>query len=255
MLEKVYKQIDTNKIEANENQPRKVFDDEKIEELATSIKENGLIQPIIVRKYNRNYQIIAGERRFRACKLAGLKTIPCVIKDIDDKQVDTYAIIENIQRENLSPIEEASAYKTLIDTYNMNQTELANKVGKKQSTIANKLRLLKLSDDVKYALKAKQITERHARAMLSLDEQKQQEVLKEVLKKSLNVKQTETLINKPVKTKEKPKKVTTKISKNFKIAMNTINQAIDLIQKSGIDVTSETQEADEEYVITLKVKK
>ena len=255
MLEKVYKQIDINEIEANENQPRKVFDDEKIEELATSIKENGLIQPIIVRKYNRNYQIIAGERRFRACKLAGLKTIPCVIKDIDDKQVDTYAIIENIQRENLSPIEEASAYKTLIDTYNMNQTELANKVGKKQSTIANKLRLLKLSDDVKYALKAKQITERHARAMLSLDEQKQQEVLKEVLKKSLNVKQTETLINKPVKAKEKPKKVTTKISKNFKIAMNTINQAIDLIQKSGIDVTSETQEADEEYVITLKVKK
>ena len=255
MLEKVYKQIDINKIEENENQPRKVFDDEKIEELATSIKENGLIQPIIVRKYNRNYQIIAGERRFRACKLAGLKTIPCVIKDIDDKQVDTYAIIENIQRENLSPIEEASAYKTLIDTYNMNQTELANKVGKKQSTIANKLRLLKLSDDVKYALKAKQITERHARAMLSLDEQKQQEVLKEVLKKSLNVKQTETLINKPVKAKEKPKKVTTKISKNFKIAMNTINQAIDLIQKSGIDVTSETQEADEEYVITLKVKK
>ena len=184
-----------------------------------------------------------------------MKTIPCVIKDIDDKQVDTYAIIENIQRENLSPIEEASAYKTLIDTYNMNQTELANKVGKKQSTIANKLRLLKLSDDVKYALKAKQITERHARAMLSLDEQKQQEVLKEVLKKSLNVKQTETLINKPVKANEKPKKVTTKISKNFKIAMNTINQAIDLIQKSGIDVTSETQEADEEYVITLKVKK
>ena len=101
MLEKVYKQIDINKIEANENQPRKVFDDEKIEELATSIKENGLIQPIIVRKYNRNYQIIAGERRFRACKLAGLKTIPCVIKDIDDKQVDTYAIIENIHVDNL----------------------------------------------------------------------------------------------------------------------------------------------------------
>ena len=198
MLEKVYKQIDINKIEANENQPRKVFDDEKIEELATSIKENGLIQPIIVRKYNRNYQIIAGERRFRACKLAGLKTIPCVIKDIDDKQVDTYAIIENIQREDLNPIEEAQAYRRLMEEFHL---------------------------------------------------------LKEVLKKSLNVKQTETLINKPVKTKEKPKKVTTKISKNFKIAMNTINQAIDLIQKSGIDVTSETQEADEEYVITLKVKK
>lgn len=130
MLEKVYKQIDIEKISANENQPRTVFDDEKIEELAASIKENGLIQPIIVRKYNRGYQIVAGERRYRASKLAGLKTVPCVIKDIDDKQVDTLAIIENIQRENLSPIEEANAYKTLIDTYDMNQTELANKVGK-----------------------------------------------------------------------------------------------------------------------------
>ena len=249
MLEKVYKQIDIEKISANENQPRTVFDDEKIEELAASIKENGLIQPIIVRKYNRGYQIVAGERRYRASKLAGLKTVPCVIKDIDDKQVDTLAIIENIQRENLSPIEEANAYKTLIDTYDMNQTELANKVGKKQSTIANKLRLLKLSDDVK------QITERHARAMIGLEADKQQTVLQEVLKKSLNVKQTESLISKPVKTKPKNKKGPTKVSRNFKIAINTINQATELIQKSGIEVISETEEADDEYIITLRVKK
>lgn len=256
MLEKVYKQIDINKIEANENQPRKIFDDEKIEELAISIKENGLIQPIIVRKYNRGYQIVAGERRFRACKVAGLKTVPCVIKDINDKQVDTFAIIENIQRENLSPIEEASAYKTLIDTYDMNQTELANKVGKKQSTIANKLRLLKLSEDVKYALKAKQITERHARAMLSLDKDKQQQVLQEVLKKSLNVKQTELLVNKPPKEKTKMRKGPLKaVSQNFKIAINTINQATELIQKSGIEIVSETEEDEEEYIITLRVKK
>lgn len=256
MLDKVYKQIDINKIEANENQPRKVFDNEKIEELATSIKENGLIQPIIVRKFNRNYQIIAGERRFRACKLAGLKTVPCIIKDIDDKQVDTYAIIENIQRENLSPIEEAKAYKTLIDTYDMNQTELANKVGKKQSTIANKLRLLKLSDDVKYALKAKQITERHARAMLSLDKERQQQVLQEILKKALNVKQTELLVSKPLKEKTKQTKGPRKaVSQNFKIAINTINQATELIQKSGIPVISETEEVDDEFIIILRVKK
>ena len=257
MLEKVYKQIDINKIEANENQPRKVFDDDKIEELSLSIKENGLIQPIIVRKYKRNYQIIAGERRFRACKLAGLKTVPCVIKDIDDKQVDTFAIIENIQREDLSPIEEANAYKMLMDNYQMNQTELASKVGKKQSTVANKLRLLKLSDDVKFALKAKQITERHARAMLSLDKEEQHTVLQEVLKKSLNVKQTETLIGKPVKEKAKPKlkKGPTKVSRNFKIAINTINQATELIQKSGIDVISETEENDDEYIIKVRVQK
>lgn len=255
MLEKVYKQIDIEKIKANENQPRTIFDDEKIAELATSIKENGLIQPLIVRKYNRNYQIIAGERRYRACKLAGLKTVPCIIKDIDDKQMDTYAIIENIQREDLTPIEEANAYKTLIDTYGMSQTELANKVGKKQSTIANKLRLLKLSDEVKDALKSKQITERHARAMLSLQPEKQEEVLHEVIDKSLNVKQTETLINKPPKIKKKNKGTVKAVSRNFKIAINTINQATDLILKSGVEVTSETEENDNEYVIILRVKK
>ncbi|OUP72561.1 MULTISPECIES: nucleoid occlusion protein [unclassified Thomasclavelia] len=255
MLEKVYKQIDIEKIKANENQPRTIFDDEKIAELATSIKENGLIQPLIVRKYNRNYQIIAGERRYRACKLAGLKTVPCIIKDIDDKQMDTYAIIENIQREDLTPIEEANAYKTLIDTYGMSQTELANKVGKKQSTIANKLRLLKLSDEVKDALKSKQITERHARAMLSLQPEKQEEVLHEVIDKSLNVKQTETLINKPPKIKKKNKGTVKAVSRNFKIAINTINQATDLILKSGVEVTSETEENDDEYVIILRVKK
>ena len=255
MLEKVYKQIDIEKIKANENQPRTIFDDEKIAELATSIKENGLIQPLIVRKYNRNYQIIAGERRYRACKLAGLKTVPCIIKDIDDKQMDTYAIIENIQREDLTPIEEANAYKTLIDTYGMSQTELANKVGKKQSTIANKLRLLKLSDEVKDALKSKQITERHARAMLSLQPEKQEEVLHEVIDKSLNVKQTETLIIKPPKIKKKNKGTVKAVSRNFKIAINTINQATDLILKSGVEVTSETEENDDEYVIILRVKK
>lgn len=255
MLEKVYKQIDIEKIKANENQPRTIFDDEKIAELASSIKENGLIQPLIVRKYNRNYQIIAGERRYRACKLAGLKTVPCIIKDIDDKQMDTYAIIENIQREDLTPIEEANAYKTLIDTYGMSQTELANKVGKKQSTIANKLRLLKLSDEVKDALKSKQITERHARAMLSLQPEKQEEILHEVIDKSLNVKQTETLINKPPKIKKKNKGTVKAVSRNFKIAINTINQATDLILKSGVEVTSETEENDDEYVIILRVKK
>ena len=255
MLEKVYKQIDIEKIKANENQPRTIFDDEKIAELASSIKENGLIQPLIVRKCNRNYQIIAGERRYRACKLAGLKTVPCIIKDIDDKQMDTYAIIENIQREDLTPIEEANAYKTLIDTYGMSQTELANKVGKKQSTIANKLRLLKLSDEVKDDLKSKQITERHARAMLSLQPEKQEEVLHEVIDKSLNVKQTETLINKPPKIKKKNKGTVKAVSRNFKIAINTINQATDLILKSGVEVTSETEENDDEYVIILRVKK
>ena len=176
MFNNKLKNIDINKIQANVNQPRTVFNETKIDELAASIKENGLIQPIVVRKNNGVYQIIAGERRYRACRLLNMKQVPCIIEDYTDKQTQTLAIIENIQREDLSPLEEAKAYQALIKEYDYNQTELAEIVGKKQSTIANKLRLLKLSDDVQFSLNQKQITERHARAMLSLDEEKIEEL-------------------------------------------------------------------------------
>lgn len=251
MKDKVYKLIDIDRVYGNENQPRTVFDDGAIAELALSIKENGLLQPVIVRKVDRNYQIIAGERRYRACKLVGLKEIPCLISKYDDQQVDTLAVIENIQREDLSVIEEAKAYKTLLDTYNYSQAELAQKVGKKQSTIANKLRLLKLSNDVTEALNNKKITERHARAMLSLDEENQQKVLKKVLDKSLNVQQTEEMINK----KDKPKKTNKSISQNVKIALNTLNQAITMIEKTGIEINQTCENQEEEYIITIKIKK
>ncbi len=253
MLDKVYKLIDIKKIYANENQPRKVFNDEKIEELSTSIKENGLIQPIVVRKTKEGYQIIAGERRFRACKLADMTKVPCIIKEYDDKQVETLAVIENIQREDLSPLEEAKAYKSLLDTYQYSQQELAKVVGKKQSTIANKLRLLKLSDGVKEALDNRTITERHARAMVGLDQEKQETVLKEVIQKHLNVAQTEKLIDK----KPKPKKVRPKkaVSQNVKIALNTIKQATSMIEKSGVTLVQEVADEEDQYIITIKINK
>ncbi len=253
MLEKVYKLIDIKKIYANENQPRKVFNDEKIEELSTSIKENGLIQPIVVRKTKEGYQIIAGERRFRACKLADMTKVPCIIKEYDDKQVETLAVIENIQREDLSPLEEAKAYKSLLDTYQYSQQELAKVVGKKQSTIANKLRLLKLSNGVKDALDNRTITERHARAMVGLDQEKQETVLKEVIQKHLNVAQTEKLIDK----KPKPKKVRPKkaVSQNVKIALNTIKQATSMIEKSGVTLVQEVEDEEDQYIITIKINK
>lgn len=249
--DKVYKVLPIDKIIPNDKQPRTVFDDEKIQELALSIQNNGLIQPIIVRKIDNKYQIVAGERRYRACILAAIKEVPCLITKYDTQQVDTLAIIENIQREDLSVIEEAKAYKTLMDTYGYTQSELAQKVGKKQSTIANKLRLLKLSNDVKVALDSKEITERHARAMLGLEEEKQHHVLHEVLKKSLTVQQTESLINK----KEKPKPTKKSISRNVKIAVNTINQATKMIVQSGVDVEQEYIDKEDEYIITLKIKK
>lgn len=253
MLDKVYKLIDIKKIYANVNQPRKVFNDEKIEELSQSIKENGLIQPIVVRKTKEGYQIIAGERRYRACVLANMAKVPCIIKEYDDKQVETLAVIENIQREDLSPLEEAKAYKSLLDTYSYSQQELAKIVGKKQSTIANKLRLLKLSDSVKEALDQRSISERHARAMVGLESQKQEAILKEVVSKHLNVAQTEKLIDKKPKPKKvKPKKA---VSQNVKIALNTIKQATSMIEKSGVTLQQEVLDEDDQYIITIKINK
>lgn len=251
MRDKVYKNIAIDKIIPNQKQPRTIFDDEKINELADSIKHNGLIQPIIVRKVDNQYQIIAGERRFRACKVVDMKEIPCLITKYDNQQVDTLAIIENIQREDLSVVEEAKAYQTLMDIYGITQSELATKVGKKQSTIANKLRLLKLSSEVKNALDDKVITERHARAMIGLEDDKQQKILQEVIKKSLNVKQTETLIAK----KPKPKKTNKSISRNVKIAINTLQQATKMIEQSGVNLQQDYQDKEDEYIVTIRIRK
>ena len=132
MKEPMYKFIDINKLEANEKQPRTHFEKEKIQELSVSIQQNGLLQPIVVRPYQGKYQIVVGERRFRACKLAGLQEVPCLVQELDEKQTATAAIVENIQRENLSPIEEDLAYQQLLDTQNLTQEQLAQKVGKKQ---------------------------------------------------------------------------------------------------------------------------
>ena len=155
MKEPKYKFIDIHKIEANEHQPRTHFENEKIQELAVSIQQNGLLQPIVVRPYHGKYQIVVGERRYRACLLAGIEEVPCLVQNYDEQQTATAAIVENIQRENLSAIEEALAYQQILDTQNITQEELAQKVGKKQSTIANKLRLLQLPMTVQEAVRRK----------------------------------------------------------------------------------------------------
>ena len=200
MKEPKYKFIDIHKIEANEHQPRTHFENEKIQELAVSIQQNGLLQPIVVRPYHGKYQIVVGERRYRACLLAGIEEVPCLVQNYDEQQTATAAIVENIQRENLSAIEEALAYQQILDTQNITQEELAQKVGKKQSTIANKLRLLQLPMTVQEAVRRKDITERHARALLKLDTTaKQNNMLREIMDKGLNVEQTEEKIKKKIK--------------------------------------------------------
>lgn len=255
MKEPKYKFIDIHKIEANGNQPRTHFENEKIQELAVSIQQNGLLQPIVVRPYHGKYQIVVGERRYRACLLAGIEEVPCLVQNYDEQQTATAAIVENIQRENLSAIEEALAYQQILDTQNITQEELAQKVGKKQSTIANKLRLLQLPMTVQEAVRRKDITERHARALLKLDTTaKQNNMLREIMDKGLNVEQTEEKIKKKVEPK-KPKPKTKSISQNLKIAMNTLDQAAMMVQQAGVETTVDISETDEEVVYVIKMKK
>lgn len=255
MKEPKYKFIDIHKIEANGHQPRTHFENEKIQELAVSIQQNGLLQPIVVRPYHGKYQIVVGERRYRACLLAGIEEVPCLVQNYDEQQTATAAIVENIQRENLSAIEEALAYQQILDTQNITQEELAQKVGKKQSTIANKLRLLQLPMTVQEAVRRKDITERHARALLKLDTTaKQNNMLREIMDKGLNVEQTEEKIKKKIEPKKlKPK--TKSISQNLKIAMNTLDQAAMMVQQAGVETTVDISETDEEVVYVIKMKK
>ena len=195
MFNNKLKNIDINKIQANENQPRTVFNEEKIEELAASIEENGLIQPIVVRKVNGIYQIIAGERRYRACCSLNMKQVPCIIEDYDDKQTQRLAIIENIQREDLNPIEEAEAYEQLIKEYNLRQDEVAEKVSKSRVAITNSLRLLKLDERVRRMVIEEKLKSGHARTLIPIEDgDLQYEIAQKIFDEKLSVRDTEKLV-------------------------------------------------------------
>ena len=174
--------VDIDLVEPNPYQPRLEFDDEALMDLAQSIRENGLIQPITVREMDGRYQIIAGERRFRALKLNGAVDVPVLIMDANEVQMAEMARVENIQRENLSAIEEAKSYVEIMKYSGLNQSQLALRVGKSQSSIANKIRLLNLDEDVQEAVSTKKISERHARALIGLDEEKQHDALEKIVK-------------------------------------------------------------------------
>ncbi|MEG2351357.1 MAG: ParB/RepB/Spo0J family partition protein, partial [Bacilli bacterium] len=186
--------IDVDDILPNKFQPRLTFNKQELEELANSIKVHGIIEPLIVRVINGKYELIAGERRLRASKMLGLNTVPVIIKSLDDKNAAQVALLENIQRSNLSPIEEARAYKNIIDNGYLTQEELSINLGKSQPSISNKIRLLKLDEEVQQALLKRIISERHARSLLPLKWDKQKVILQEILTKKLTVKETENLI-------------------------------------------------------------
>jgi len=250
----VYRQLPIESIEPNKDQPRTHFEEAKLEELAESIRQNGLLQPIVVRPYNGRYQIVVGERRYRACQKAGMTLIPCLVQELDDDQTAAAALVENIQREDLSPIEEAWAYANLIELQHLTQQQVAEKVGKSQSTIANKLRLIQLPEEVQNALKTRDITERHARALLSLDMDTQLKVLHEIIDKQMTVDQTERRI-KTIKASQKPKTKTIRFARHIRIAINTINQSIKMVEQTGTKVDTDIKETDEEVIMTIHVKK
>lgn len=246
--------IDVNKVIANPYQPRNYFDEKGIEELANSIKENGLIQPICVRERKGNYEIIVGERRFRAVSKLGYKQIEAYVLDEDESGSMNKALIENVQRENLSAIEEAKAYLKIMQFQNITQSELAKQVGKSQSSVANKIRLLNLHSNVQKAVESKTISERHARALLSLNDEKQNEVLNAIIKDSLTVDQTE----KKVKTytqEKKVKPITKGYSRNVQIAINTIKQAVAMVERTGIKIDVNLEEKEDSVCMKLNIKK
>lgn len=207
--EAVY-QIDIDDISPMENQPRKIFDDDKLQELAESIRENGIIQPIIVHKRGLNdYVLVAGERRWRAARLAGLREVPAIVRTLDKEKQLKQALIENIQRENLNPLEEATAYQQLLDEYGLTQEEVAKVLGKSRSAVANTLRLKRLPVEIQDFINGGSLSEGHARALLALPEAIQQiEAADHILDKGLNVRQTEEyirlLLNPPTKNTAKP---------------------------------------------------
>lgn len=196
-----------NSIEPNKNQPRKQFDKEKLEALTESIKEHGLIQPIIVVKNNDMYKIVAGERRWRAAKKAGLSEIPVVIRSYTDSEIAQIALIENLQREDLNPIEEAIGYQTLINDFNMTQEAVSSRIGKSRSAIANSIRLLSLDPPIQAKLISGEISSGHARALLSIENTDiRMTVLENILSKGLNVRQTEALARQLQNTKPEKEK-------------------------------------------------
>ena len=214
------------------------------------------MQPIIVREDGEGYEIVAGERRYRAAKSLGWEKIPAIVNNLSDAQTASLALIENLQRENLNPIDEALAYQELMKINNLTQTQLAQNIGKSQSYVANKLRLLKLAPSVQQSLAQGQISARHGRALLALDVDQQGRLLKEILDKDLSVKETEKIAADfdNYFAPKKAKKPTIRYSKDLRVQINTIKQAVKLAKEAGTKVQVKEEKTSDEYTITIVMK-
>ena len=250
--------IPTENIEPCPMQPRRIFDDESLKELSESIRSYGILNPLTVRMRNGRYELVAGERRLRAAKLAGLREVPCILIEVNMEDAGLIALIENLQRRDLDYIEEAMGLEQLISMFGMSQEDAARRIGKSQSAVANKLRLLKLPSDVLDMLRINGLTERHGRALLRLsDADAEREALKYIIDNDLTVAASEAYIDALLTSQpeEKAKVKRTFILKDVRLFLNTVNRGLELMKQGGIDAGIKREETDEHLILTISIPK
>lgn len=247
--------IPSELIYPNPNQPRKSFNQEELVNLAISIRMNGILQPLTVRKVDKGYELVAGERRLRASRLAGLVCVPCIVVDINTLKSAVFSLIENLQRQNLNYFEEATAIDKLMKDFEISQEDAARRLGKAPSTVSNKLRLLSLPEDVRTLLIEKGLSERHARALLKLEEKDIMPCLKTVIERKLNVSQTEKYIEELLRNEDKPKRQTKIMFSDVKIFLNTIDNALDTMNRAGIKAEIKREDTGDCYRYLIEIPK
>ena len=246
--------LPVEEISPNPDQPRRVFSQPELEELAASIRALGVLQPLTVRRREGQWELVAGERRLRAAKLAGLSQVPCLSVQVDSQSSSLLALVENVQRRDLDFWEEALALRQILDTYHLSQEELARRVGRSQSAVANKLRLLKLPDEALALLRAHGATERHARALLRLDSpERQLEAAEQVTARGLTVAQTEALVEQLLGDSPRRRKKPTFILKDVRLFLNTLSRSLELVRSAGVDARCRRQDTDDEILLTIRI--
>ena len=244
------------RLRPNPQQPRRRFDEAALRELADSIRAYGILQPLTVRRVEDGYQLIAGERRMRAAAMAGLREVPCLVAQVDEQDAGMLALIENLQRRDLDCFEEAAAIARLISRYGLSQEQAAEKLGKSQSAVANKLRLLRLSEPVRQALRQSGLTERHARALLRLpDEEARLSALAEIVRRQMNVARTEEYVEQLLAEKPVPARSATYIIKDVRLFLNSIDRSFQLMRQSGVNADLGRRDTDSEILLTIRIPK
>ncbi len=256
--DRTLRRIRVSDIARNPNQPRKYFDPEAIAQLAESIRQYGVLNPLTVRRVqNGEYELVAGERRLRAARVAGLNDVPCLVISADSQDSSAIALVENLQRRDLDFFEEAGGFRRLIDEYGLTQEEAAKKVGKTQSAVANKLRLLRLSQKNIELIRSAGLTERHARCLLRLNtEEERLNATKYIIEHDLNVGRSEQYIDSLIKAKENPppnEQKVVRLIKDVRFFLNTLNRAVDVMVEAGIGATVEQQEENGSLKLTINI--